>query len=463
MRNVIVGAMGRYVAAKGWLASRVGYGHRSYRAYVPHPLRDWEPQLSAAAVETLVAAQSALERITALPHTDLGSALADWMTARDESIRTSAIENIHTTTDAFAWARYREQVGRPVSDANETLTLGASRQIAAAVALGRQMSEGHACTVDDILRLHMALFENIRDHDIGGTIRAEPIWVGPAGCLIDDATFVAPPPEHLEGLLNDLVGYINGSGHTAVLRAAIVHAQFETIHPFEDGNGRTGRALIQAVLNAHRLAGGTVPISTALERDRAGYYAALNDTRVDCVVDDTATRSRVHEQWIRRFGEACESAYEQAERTAGMMERLVEKWQRQARFRAGSASARLLAHLPSMPVLDTGMVSVRLGVSERVARNAVKALASAGILDTAGGERNVRYTVADLVGAMRQMQPDGVMTHSLGTRPPPRGNTPASVVPNRPGPPPCGHRGPRSRKPCVLPRGHGGQHRYRRR
>ena len=82
-------------------------------------------------------------------------------------------------------------------------------------------------------------------------------------------------------LLDDLVAYLNSDGHPSVLQAAIAHAQFETIHPFDDGNGRTGRTLIQVVLNARGLTHGAVPISTALSGDIPGYHAALNATGVE--------------------------------------------------------------------------------------------------------------------------------------------------------------------------------------
>ena len=126
--------------------------------------------------------------------------------------------------------------------------------------------------------------------------------------------------------MGDLVGYLNASNHPAVLRAAMAHAQFETIHPFVDGNGRTGRALIQTVLNAAGLARGAVPISTALSRDRSGYYDALNATRVVCGPDDAVARSASLHWWLATFKNACEEAQVQAASVVRAVEGIASRW-----------------------------------------------------------------------------------------------------------------------------------------
>ena len=155
--------------------------------------------------------------------------------------------------------------------------------------------------------------------------------------------------------MDDLAGYLNTSDHPAVLRAAIVHAQFETIHPFEDGNGRTGRALIHTVLNAAGLARGALPISTALSRDRDGYYDALNATRVVCGHDEAPARSAALHWWLVTFSNACEEAQRQAASVVRTVEGMAARWRAAAVFRSGSAAAALLETLPSMPVLDAEM------------------------------------------------------------------------------------------------------------
>ena len=449
--------MGQYIDAQGWMATPTGYGRRNYRAYVPHPLEGWDPSLGVEAMNAVTAADRALVAATSLPQTDLGGAIASWMVARDESIRSSVMEGVAATESGLAWARYMDQAGRPVSDENEALTLGAAKQVAAAVELGNKMRAGRPCALDDILDIHSRLFAGTRVKDIGGALRAEPIWIGPEGCSVDDAPFVPPPSEYVPELMDDLVAYLNTSEHPAVLRAAIAHSQFETIHPFEDGNGRTGRALVQTVLNQAGLARGAVPISTALSRDRVGYYDALNATRVVCGPADAAARTAALRKWLATFSNACEQAHQQTASVVQAVETTATRWRKAAAFRRGSAAAKLLEALPSMPVLDAAMVSERLGVTERAARVALSALDAAGIVRPTGGRRNRRYTVPEIVGILRRVAPDGGLPpHWVSGEMRARGGQPQ--VP--PAPSTCDYRGPRSKKQCRLPKGHAGQHRY---
>lgn len=450
--------MGRYVDAEAWLARTAGYGRRAYRAYCPHGLIGWEPIFGAEAMNAVTLADRALGGITAMPTTDIGAALAGWMMARDESIRSSVIEGVASTGDALAWARYREQAGQPVSEANEALTLGASMQVTTAVELGERMRGGDACTTGDILRVHATLFENTEERDLAGVMRDEPIWIGPPGCLITEATFVPPPPDLVPALVDDLVAYLNTSDQPAVLQAAIAHAQFETIHPFEDGNGRTGRALVHTVLVARGLSDGAVPISTALERDRIGYYDALNATRVVCDAGDSTARSSGLGRWIRCFADACSQARSQATSVVASVEELAAEWERKAKFRSDSAAAALLGILPSMPITDAQMVAQRLGVTMRTARTALNSLAKTGIVRPAGGSRNVRFIVPEMVGMLRSMSPDGALptvepVEGFSAQPPAPSRSRLAAVA-------CGTRGPRTLRNCVLPRGHSGQHRY---
>ncbi|WP_420617934.1 Fic family protein [Candidatus Poriferisocius sp.] len=431
--------MGRYTTAEAFLASPTGYGRRTYRAYVPHPLAGWEPVLTADDLATVGAADVALAAAASLPTTGVGHTIAEWMMARDESIQSSIMEGVESTGAGLAWARYMDQVDRPVSDENDALTLGAAKQTAAAIELGSKMRSGAACSADDILELHSLLFDGTRDADIGGVLRDAPIWIGPPGCLVEDASFVAPPEGYVPSLLDDLVDYVNRSGHPPVLKAAVAHSQFETIHPFSDGNGRTGRALIHTVLNATGAALGTLPISTALSDDRSGYYQALNATRAVCAADDDASRSSALRPWLSLFARSCQHACDQAASTARDAEALIERWQTAGRFRSDSTAAALVEVLPTMPVLDAATVARRLGVTEQAARNALRSLESAGIVARAGGRRNLRFTVPEIVESIRRTRPDG-------------GRLPL--------PPTCGFVGPRSQERCHLPSGHRGQHRY---
>ncbi|MDE0605590.1 MAG: Fic family protein [Acidimicrobiaceae bacterium] len=452
--------MGRYVEAEGWLASRTGYGRRSYRAYVPHKLEGWIPTLDADSVNAITAAERALSAAAEGAHTTLGDSLMDWMMARDESIRSSVIEGVTATVSGLEWARYADQAGRPVSDDNDALTLGAVKQLAAAVELGHRIRTGYSATLDDVSEIHNRLFEGTPDRAIGGLLRTEPIWIGSPGSLVDDASFVPPPAEHVSELMHDLVEYLNTSDHPTALRAVVVHSQFETIHPFDDGNGRTGRALIHTVLIAAGLTDSAVPISAALSRDRRAYYDALNATRSVCEPDNSAARSTALRIWLDVFSYSCEEAHRQATALRTTVERMVDRWQATAKFRRGSAAAALLEALPSMPVLDAPMVAERLGVSTRVARTALSSLEAAGILTPVGGRRNRRFFSPDLVGVLRQVTPDRGRAYPSISEFDSTASAHSRLPIANPSLTQCSHRGPRSRERCRLPQGHRGQHRY---
>ena len=446
--------MGRYIEAEAFLASETGFGKRTYRAYVPHPLAGWEPLLGINDLKAVSAADLALNTSASLPQTALGTMIADWMMARDESIRSSAIEGIESTGSGLAWAQYQNELDKPVSDQNDALTLGAAKQTVQAIELGAKIRDGGILITDDVLKLHRILFDGTPNRAIGGVLRDSPIWIGPPDCLIDNASFVAPPEGHVVPLLEDLVDYLNQSDHPPVLKAAIVHCQFETIHPFEDGNGRTGRALIHLVLNAAGVVCGTLPISTILSDDRTRYYHALNSTRAICDREDNASRSAAVSQWLLLFSRSCQGAKEQITLAARNAESLRERWQTQGRFRSDSAAAALLHVLPTMPVLDSTLVSKRLSITKRAARNAIKSLESAGIVSRTGGQRNRRYIVHDMVDDLRRFAPDGGVIVSRLESLSYSQRLPSPAVS-------CGVVGPRSQRPCLLPKGHQGQHRYR--
>ena len=439
------------------MATRTGFGRRPYRAYLPHPLEGWEPALAPEDVNAVTVADRALVAAGTLPKSELAGGLARWMLARDESIRSSVMEGVAATASGLAWAEYQDQAGQPVSDENEALTLGATQQVAAAVELGQRMRTGYSCTLDDLLGIHSLLFAQTRDRALGGVLRDEPIWIGPPGCLVDDATFVAPPEDRVPTLMDDLVSYLNTSDHPPVLRAVIAHGQFETIHPFGDGNGRTGRALIQTVLNAAGLADGAVPVSSALSRDQRGYYDALNASRVVCGAADTTTRSRGLRDWLMAFSNACIEAERQTATVARTVEAMAHRWQTVAVFRRDSAAAAVLAALPSMPVLDAETAVQRVGVTPRAARAALVALADVGIVSSTGGRRNRRYTVPEMVTLLRAMTPDGGLAARARPRPAPASEPAAAATVTGTT---CRHYGPRAKRHCWLPPRHRGQHRY---
>ena len=243
---------------------------------------------------------------------------------------------------------------------------------------------------------------------IAGQIRDRQNWVGGGhlgGPL--QAHHVGPPPEAVPDLLEDLVAYINHPGDgVPMVRAAVAHAQFETIHPFPDGNGRTGRALLQFMyLRAGLSTTAALPVSAALMLTRREYFDALDATRVVCSPDDPH-RSRAFRGWIEHLAAASDHACRLHDRLNAHVLALQQRWAdtaREHRIRPSSAASRLLAHLPTNPVVTAGSARKLLSATERTARNAVSRLEEAGILaQRSAGRRNRVFECVAMIDALTE-------------------------------------------------------------
>jgi Fic family protein len=214
-----------------------------------------------------------------------------------------------------------------------------------------------------------------------------------------DAEFVPPPPERVPSLMDDLASYINSADHAPLIQAALVHAQFETIHPFTDGNGRVGRALIHTVLTRRGLTPNAIlPISLVLLTHSNGYVRGLTEYRYAGESSSSEARAAVN-SWLRVFLTATTTAVEQAEKFADELTGLHEEWLERHRLfresqglrpvpRADSAVARLLDLLPAVPVVTARTVQRLLSVTHPAARQALEELAGARILHPKQVERN---------------------------------------------------------------------------
>jgi len=235
---------------------------------------------------------------------------------------------------------------------------------------------------------------------IGGVVRAAQNWIGGNSYNPCSAAFVPPPPESLEALLNDLLDYVNGDDHPALVQAAIAHAQFETIHPFADGNGRTGRALIHVILRRRGLAPRFVPpISLVLATWASDYIAGLTAFR-HVGAPDSAARSTGASSWLRTFATAASRSCSDAEAYATKIEALDARWREQlGRVRANSAVELLLDVLPGVPVITVESAAQLIGRSEMRTGDAVNRLEAAGVLRqrNIGKQRYRVFEAADVV------------------------------------------------------------------
>jgi Fic family protein len=251
---------------------------------------------------------------------------------------------------------------------------------------GDQLETGH------LLEVHRILFEGTRDEELGGEIRKEQSWIGGAASSPRTAKFVPPPPELVSELLEDLCAFSNRTDMPAAIQAAIAHVQFETIHPFLDGNGRVGRALILIILRRRGIAKTYLPpVSLALAGEADRYVTGL-----------TSWRTGNEEDWYAVFIDALFRSAGGAHQFAARVAALQDRWIKQAgNPRRGSGPLRLIELLPSQPILNVKTAAQLLGGSEERARLAIRRLEETGVLrKTSVGRRNRAW---ECVGLFAQL------------------------------------------------------------
>jgi Fic family protein len=362
----------------------------TYEAYVPDPLAGWNPMLTADLAADLADAEAAVRRLNAAGTTHASlEGLARFL-LRAESVGSSKIEGLDVGPRGLLEVEVAIAEGGIGVDRVAAEVIANVAAMEAAVDLA---STRGTITLDDLLEVHRILMERSATPAIAGSLRTVQNWVGGSSYNPCSAAFVPPPPEHVADLLDDLVGYVNGDIHPALVQAAIAHAQFETIHPFVDGNGRTGRALIHIVLRRRGVAPQFVPpISLVLATWASDYVAGLTAFRH---VGPPAGTKRSHgaDAWLVTFAAAVSRSCRDAETYAARIDELGQRWRgRVGRVRRGSAVELLLGVLPGSPVVTVETAAALIGRSVMRTGEAVNRLEEAGVLR----QRNVgrqRYRV----------------------------------------------------------------------
>jgi len=361
-----------------------------YEPYVPDPLMGWNPEVPADVVADLADAEAAVRDLNSAGTTHVSlEGLARFL-LRAESVGSSRIEGLEAAARRLARAEAALALGGDVEDRIAVEVLGNIQAMTAAVEAASTTASFERA---DLLEIHRRLMRGSPTPQLGGVVRRDQNWIGGSSFNPCSASFVPPPPELVEGLLDDLLVYINGDDHSPLVQAALAHAQFETIHPFADGNGRTGRALIHVVLKRRGLAPRFVPpISLVLATWAEDYVEGLTRFR-HTGARDSAERSAGAVAWLRMFASATSRACSDAQRYSKEIAALDGKRRAQVgRVRARSGTDRLLAILPGAPIVTVESASALIGTSKARTTDAVNKLARAGVLT----QRNIgrqRYRV----------------------------------------------------------------------
>jgi Fic family protein len=242
----------------------------------------------------------------------------------------------------------------------------------------------------DIRRMHEMLFEGVDEKGgRAGEYRMIPNFIG-NGPRIEDARYVPPPPGDVPGCMDELIRFINAPGDLpTVVRCAMAHYQFEAIHPFFDGNGRIGRALVLSMLSQE----GVLPVplinpSAELERQRRAYY--------DCLLD--VTQRGDWATWIEFFAGCVEREADDACRRLARLDALRDQYRGQfAAARASALLLRLIDELFADPAVTARDASDRLGISANNAQRLVDKLVAGGMLQEVTGQKRNRVYMAQAI------------------------------------------------------------------
>ncbi len=341
---------------------RAGGKQARYGAFVPDLVGNFAPELSAA---TSALSERAGTAVRGLSGSSEGVHPLEGLSRqllRSEALASSAIEELVISHRNLA----RTEVGAGGPDHRAPEVLGNVRAMELAVEIG---GEPRDLDLDDILAIHRELAVGLPLEQIAGRLREEQGWIG--GWSPPRAAFVPPPPEYVPELVDDLCAFMNRDDISPVAQAAIAHAQFETIHPFGDGNGRVGRCLIHALLRRRGVAPRYVPpVSLVLVTDKDAYIAGLHDFRRDDV-----------DLWVAKFAEAVEDSAEIAESNLRRIDELKAEWVDRAEpMRSDATAQAILDLLPSYPIVTAAIAEELTGRSRVAAINGLEHLHQAGIL-----------------------------------------------------------------------------------
>ena len=354
-----------------------------YRAFIPAPVPPNPPiNLGDPLRGFLSDADHALGRldgaVLTLPNPDLFV----FMFVRKEAVLSSQIEGTQSSLQNLLAAEAR------LHDPDAPADVGEVINYVRAMNHGLQQLHAVPVSVRLIREIHTVLMKGARGGGLApGELRTSQNWIGPDGAALREATFVPPPPDVVPEALGDLEKFLYQKDDLPVLvKVGLAHAQFETIHPFLDGNGRMGRLLITLLLTERgKLARPVLYLSHYLQRHRAEYYNRLQAVR----------DAGEWEGWLAFFLSGVVEVSRQATETAAAILRMREECRDRITEQLGRAAAngqRIMNRLFDHPIINVATVRNWLGITPAGANNLVRRLVEAGLLrEITGYARNRRF------------------------------------------------------------------------
>ncbi len=365
-------------------------GEAIYQSFKPNPLPPMpEITMDEEMVGLIVDANRQLVKLDTASQLISNADLFISMYVRKEALISSQIEGTQCTLEDVLDPEVESNANLDVSDVINYVK-------ATQYALNRLEKLPLCCRL--IREVHEVLMEGVRGQDkTPGEFRHSQNWIGPANCSLKDARYIPPNVEDMQIAMSDLEKFINENvDYDPLIRIAMIHYQFETIHPFLDGNGRIGRLLILLYLMEQRLL--TKPviyISYFLKKNQVEYYDRISEVR----------RSGNFEQWIRFFLEAVSKAasdsLESIRQLSELHDRNVEKLPKTTRSKDNLRA--VFDYIEQYPIIDIKRTAKELEVSYNTVASAVKKLVELGILqETTNAARNRVFVYEEYLGILRK-------------------------------------------------------------
>lgn len=365
-------------------------GDAAYKSFRPALLPPQpELQLDEETMRLLVESNRQLSRLDSVSSSIPSAELFVSMYVRKEALISSQIEGTQCTLD---------DVLNPDLDSNTNLDVADVINYVKAVQYALDRSSTLPLCNRLLCEIHEVLMEGVRGQEKNpGEFRRSQNWIGAANCALKDARFVPPNVDDMTEAISALEKYINENDkYDPLVRAALIHYQFETIHPFLDGNGRIGRLLILLYLMDKKLLSKPVLyVSFFLKKNQVEYYDRISEVR----------RSGNYEQWVRFFLEAVSKAAEDAtssiEKLTELHERNLGKLPHSSRSR--NITRELFDYLEKHPIINVKKTAQDLGVSFNTATNAIRKLIDTGILkENTNVSRNRIFIYDEYLSILRE-------------------------------------------------------------
>ena len=393
-----------YWQSCGWGMNRRETQSGTCHPFLPDKLAGLDIMLTPEAVSVVTQAQSAVLLLNQEARFLTNTEPLARLLLRSEALASSRIEGLQMNAGKLLEFEALDELG--VSHRLDGVEAAVMANIAAMSDAVGNIGAGDSITVDDIRAVNATLLQGSHLEDEGGVLRTIQNWIGGNNVNPVGAAYVPPRPEYVLELMEDLAQFCNTSPLPAISVAAIAHAQLETIHPFADGNGRTGRALVHMLLHRAGLTPNSVPpISLVLATDNARYINNLaafrcDDGQCEGADEKAAALQGCISDWVEYFANAVLLACERAREFEHRIADIQEEWRGRGAIRKNSSADVLIEVLPGNPVVSVVSAARLTGKSVQAARLALKQLEGMGILvQNAKNRKSNIYVAQEILDA----------------------------------------------------------------